>query len=83
MIFGRFIEKYGTHIIVGLSMGGQDVVLVRQDKSSKLGPAELKKNLDDLGDQLFTGTCSFSPLHCKGKDAKHKVLYCVSPLLFI
>ncbi|GFZ00356.1 MAC/Perforin domain-containing protein [Actinidia rufa] len=31
----RFIEKYGTHIIVGLSVGGQDVVLVRQDSSSK------------------------------------------------
>ncbi|MFQ6629362.1 hypothetical protein Gotur_006616 [Gossypium turneri] len=57
----RFIEKYGTHVIVGLSIGGQDVVLVRQDKSSNLQPSQLKKHLDDLGDQLFTGTCSFAP----------------------
>ncbi|MBA0648616.1 hypothetical protein Goklo_016311, partial [Gossypium klotzschianum] len=53
--------KYGTHVIVGLSIGGQDVVLVRQDKSSNLQPSQLKKHLDDLGDQLFTGTCSFTP----------------------
>ncbi|KAK8526137.1 hypothetical protein V6N12_020618 [Hibiscus sabdariffa] len=66
----RFIEKYGTHVIVGLSIGGQDVVLVRQDKSSDLQPSQLKKHLDDLGDQLFTGTCSFNP---NTKDHKLKV----------
>jgi hypothetical protein len=26
-----FIEKYGTHIIVGLGLGGQDVVYVKQE----------------------------------------------------
>ncbi|EOY01376.1 hypothetical protein QUC31_013826 [Theobroma cacao] len=66
----RFIEKYGTHVIVGLSIGGRDVVLVRQDKSSNLEPSQLKKHLDDLGDQLFTGTCSFTP---KTKEQKQKV----------
>ncbi|XWS69494.1 hypothetical protein CRYUN_Cryun04dG0183800 [Craigia yunnanensis] len=66
----RFIEKYGTHVIVGLSIGGQDVVLVRQDKSSNLEPSQLKKHLQDLGDQLFTGTCSFTP---KTKEQKQKV----------
>lgn len=65
----RFIEKYGTHIIVGLSIGGHDVVLVKQDKSSNLGPSELKKHLNDLGDQLFTGTCTFSPTHIRHKKA--------------
>ncbi|XP_022146397.1 MACPF domain-containing protein At1g14780 [Momordica charantia] len=57
----RFIEKYGTHIIVGLSIGGHDVVLVRQDKSSPLEPSELKSHLEELGDQLFTGACTFNP----------------------
>lgn len=66
----RFIEKYGTHVIVGLSIGGHDVVLVRQDKSSNLEPSLLKKHLYDLGDQLFTGTCRFAP---KTKDQKQKV----------
>lgn len=65
----RFIEKYGTHIIVGLGIGGQDMVLVRQDKSSNLEASQLKKNLDQLGDQLFTGACTFTP-----KDQKHKAL---------
>lgn len=69
----RFIEKYGTHIVVGLSVGGQDVVLVKQDKSSNLGPSDLKKHLNELGDQHFTGTYSFSPLLSKSKDHKHKV----------
>ncbi|GFZ21297.1 MAC/Perforin domain-containing protein [Actinidia rufa] len=59
----RFIETYGTHIIVGLSMGGHDVVLVRQDSSSKFNyeASHLKNHLDVLGDQLFTGACTFSP----------------------
>ncbi|XP_059655321.1 MACPF domain-containing protein At1g14780 isoform X2 [Cornus florida] len=68
----RFIEKYGTHIIVGLGIGGQDVVLVRQDKSSNLEPTQLKNHLDELGDQLFTGTCAFSPNHYKIREQKHK-----------
>ncbi|KAI4313682.1 hypothetical protein L6164_026641 [Bauhinia variegata] len=66
----RFIEKYGTHIIVGLSIGGADLALVKQDVSSNLEPSELKRNLDELGDQLFTGTCNFYP---KPKEHKHKV----------
>ena len=70
-MFDRFIEKYGTHIIVGLSIGGQDVVLVRQDKSSNLGPSELKRHLDDLGDQLFTGICNFT---AEARDQKSKVV---------
>ncbi|KAL3502065.1 hypothetical protein ACH5RR_036514 [Cinchona calisaya] len=69
----RFIEKYGTHIIVGLSIGGQDVVLVRQDKSSNLEASQLKSHLDELGDQLFTGACTFSPHQLKTKEQKQKV----------
>lgn len=65
----RFIDKYGTHIIVGLSVDGHDVVLVRQDKSSDLAPWELKKHLYDLGYQLFTGTCNIYP---KTKENKYK-----------
>ncbi|CAI0432033.1 unnamed protein product [Linum tenue] len=61
----RFIEKYGTHIIVGLSVGGSDVVLVRQDKSSKLSPSHLKQHLDDLAHQLFTGGDPSVSSHCE------------------
>ncbi|CAJ2676042.1 unnamed protein product [Trifolium pratense] len=66
----RFIENFGTHILVGLSIGGKDLLLVKQDVSSNLGPSELKNHLDELGEQLFSGTCNFLP---KNKDQKHKV----------
>lgn len=68
-----FIEKYGTHIVVGVSMGGQDVVYVKQDKSSLLPESEIKEHLEKLGDQLFTGTCPMPPSHCKSRDNKTKV----------
>ena len=68
----RFIEKYGTHVVVGLSMGGQDVVYVKQHESSALSPSEIKEHLDRLGDQLFTGACAMPPLRGKSKD-KYKV----------
>ncbi|MQM17311.1 hypothetical protein Taro_050280 [Colocasia esculenta] len=69
----RFIVNYGTHIIVGLSVGGQDVVFVRQDESSSLLPAEIKDHLDRLGDQLFTGTCILPPHHLKAKENRQQV----------
>ncbi|KAH0866211.1 hypothetical protein HID58_083422 [Brassica napus] len=59
-LLARFIEKYGTHVITGVSVGGQDVVVVRQDKSSDLDTDLLRHHLYDLGDQLFTGTCLLS-----------------------
>ncbi|CAL5047107.1 unnamed protein product [Urochloa decumbens] len=68
-----FIEKYGTHIVVGLSLGGQDVVYVKQDNSSQLSPCEIKEHLDMLGDQLFTGTCTLPPSNRKSRDHKFKV----------
>jgi hypothetical protein len=55
-------------VIVGLSMGGQDVVYVRQHASSPLSPSEIRGHLDKLGDQLFTGTCAVPPPHTKSKS---------------
>ncbi|CAA6664761.1 unnamed protein product [Spirodela intermedia] len=69
----RFIENYGTHVIVGLSAGGQDVVAVRQEKSSSLPPSEIKEHLDMLGDQLFTGSCMLPSLQMKAKENRPKV----------
>ncbi|CAH8382384.1 unnamed protein product [Eruca vesicaria subsp. sativa] len=59
-LLARFIEKYGTHIITGVSVGGQDMVVVRQDTSSDLDTDLLRHHLHDLGDQLFTGSCLLS-----------------------
>ncbi|XP_025813352.1 MACPF domain-containing protein At1g14780-like isoform X4 [Panicum hallii] len=68
-----FIEKYGTHIVVGLSLGGQDVVYVKQDNSSPLSPSEIKEHLDRLGDQLFTGACTLPHSNRKSRDHKIKI----------
>jgi hypothetical protein len=54
-------------------MGGQDVVYVKQEKSSLLPESEIKEHLEKLGDQLFTGTCTLRPSHFKSRDHKIKV----------
>ncbi|CAN1837635.1 MACPF domain-containing protein At1g14780 [Linum perenne] len=62
-LLSRFIRTYGTHIIIGMAIGGQDVICVRQKQSSTVSPANLRKNLEDLGDFLFSGGDVFSHSH--------------------
>ncbi|XP_015072081.1 MACPF domain-containing protein At4g24290-like [Solanum pennellii] len=50
----RFIEKYGTHVIVGVKMGGKDVVYVKQQYSSTLQPADIQKRLKEVADERFS-----------------------------
>ncbi|KAM3327387.1 MACPF domain-containing protein [Capsicum chacoense] len=68
----RFIQAYGTHIIVGMGVGGQDLLCVKQKPSSAVPPAELKAHLDDLGDCLFSDDTSPLP-EWKPKEGKKKV----------
>ncbi|XVF16953.1 hypothetical protein REPUB_Repub10bG0075100 [Reevesia pubescens] len=49
----KFIETYGTHIIVGVKMGGKDVVYMKQQHSSALQPIEVQKKLKDLADKML------------------------------
>ncbi|KAK9704966.1 hypothetical protein RND81_07G023500 [Saponaria officinalis] len=49
----RFIEQFGTHIIVGLKMGGKDVIYVKQQHSSTLHHADVKKKLKEMADKRF------------------------------
>lgn len=49
----RFIERFGTHVIVGVSMGGKDVLHVRQEDTSYLGPTTIYKLLKDTADMKF------------------------------
>uniref|UniRef100_A0A5B6ZB14 MACPF domain-containing protein n=1 Tax=Davidia involucrata TaxID=16924 RepID=A0A5B6ZB14_DAVIN len=69
----RFIQTYGTHIIVGMAVGGQDLLCVKQKPSSKIPPAELRGYLEDLGDCLFSDGRSPSLLERKTRDGKQKV----------
>lgn len=51
--FTRFIDTYGTHIIVGVKMGGKDVIYAKQQHSSKLQPGDLQKRLKEVADKRF------------------------------
>lgn len=54
ILFSRFIEKYGTHIVVGVKMGGKDVVHVKQLQNSHLQPPDIQNYLKQLADQRFS-----------------------------
>ncbi|XP_071713157.1 MACPF domain-containing protein At1g14780-like [Rutidosis leptorrhynchoides] len=73
LLLARFIQTYGTHIIVGMAVGGQDLICVKQKSSSTISPRELKGYLDDLGDSLFSDNRSPSLLERKARDSKQKV----------
>lgn len=67
-----FIKTYGTHIIVAASVGGQDVVCVRQKHSSPISTNDLKMHLEDLGDFLFSDGRS-PPVHRLSREGRRKV----------
>ncbi|GLT61656.1 hypothetical protein SLA2020_343480 [Shorea laevis] len=48
-----FIQTYGTHIIVGVKMGGKDVIYFKQQHSSNLQPADVQKRLKEMADKRF------------------------------
>ncbi|KDP42447.1 hypothetical protein JCGZ_00244 [Jatropha curcas] len=52
----KFIETFGTHIIVGVKMGGRDVIYMKQQHSSILQPADLQKRLKEMADKRFLDT---------------------------
>ncbi|KAL6574020.1 kinetochore-associated protein nsl1 [Orobanche hederae] len=49
----EFIDKYGTHVIVGVKMGGKDVIHIKQLRNSNLQPTEVQKLLKQLADERF------------------------------
>ena len=50
----RFIKKFGTHVVVGVKMGGKDIVYVKQQHSSPLQPADVQKRLKEVADKRFS-----------------------------
>lgn len=77
----RFIRTFGTHIIVGMAVGGQDLVCVKQNSSSPVPASELRQHLEDLGDFLFSDGNSPSLLQRKCRDGKQKGLEVFSKIL--
>lgn len=54
--YSRFIENFGTHVIVGVKMGGKDVVYMKQQHSSSLQPADVQQKLKTIADKRFVDT---------------------------
>ncbi|KAI4296924.1 hypothetical protein L6164_036841 [Bauhinia variegata] len=54
--FTRFIKEFGTHVVVAVSMGGKNVVYMRQEHQSSLHPTNLQKLLNDIADMRFADT---------------------------
>ncbi|XP_027920579.1 MACPF domain-containing protein At4g24290-like isoform X2 [Vigna unguiculata] len=61
----RFIERFGTHVIVGVSMGGKDVLYLRQGDTSYLGPTSIQKLLKDTADTKFKDSADN---HCQASE---------------
>ncbi|KAJ7967990.1 MACPF domain-containing protein [Quillaja saponaria] len=56
LALARFIETFGTHVIVGVKMGGKDVIYMKQQHSSTLQPADVQKRLKEMADKRFLDT---------------------------
>lgn len=50
----RFIEKYGTHIVVAVGIGGKNVLYLKENQFSLLSAKDVHKHLKNAGDICFT-----------------------------
>ncbi|XP_045823386.1 MACPF domain-containing protein At4g24290-like isoform X3 [Trifolium pratense] len=72
----RFIERFGTHVIVGVSMGGKDVLYVRQeDTSDLLDPAGIQKLLTETASIKFMDSANNHGLASQGLSNIKKNLF--------
>lgn len=65
-----FVEKYGTHIIVGVKIGGKDVIYLKQHRSSSLPAVGIQKILETKANERFS---SIEGSASKGKINKGKI----------
>ncbi|OAY26226.1 MACPF domain-containing protein NSL1 [Manihot esculenta] len=71
----EFIEKYGTHIVVGVKMGGKDVIHIKQLQKSHAQPPEVQKLLKQVADERFSEEGNAAELSRKSKEDEHSVLW--------
>nr|XP_004503876.1 MACPF domain-containing protein At4g24290-like [Cicer arietinum] len=70
----RFINKYGTHAVVGIKIGGTDIIYAKQQYSSPLQPSDVQKKLKDLADELFMGQAGQNITNDAAFNAKEKFM---------
>ncbi|PSR98654.1 MACPF domain-containing protein [Actinidia chinensis var. chinensis] len=74
-LLASFIETYGTHIVTSATIGGRDVVYIRQHQSSPLSAADIENYVKDIGDQRFSDLKSQSTAPLKYKDKDVTVIF--------
>ncbi|KAK9267764.1 hypothetical protein L1049_010198 [Liquidambar formosana] len=71
-----FIENFGTHIVTSATIGGRDVVYIRQHQSSPLSASDFENYVKDIGDQRFLDSKSQpSAAPPKNKDKDVTVIF--------
>ncbi|KAK4253395.1 hypothetical protein QN277_010713 [Acacia crassicarpa] len=64
-----FIENFGTHVITSITIGGKDVIYVKQHHTSPLSKLEMKNYIEEIGNQRFSDANSqTSSGQTKSKD---------------
>ncbi|KAF0893645.1 hypothetical protein E2562_028055 [Oryza meyeriana var. granulata] len=69
----RFIKKFGTHIVVGIKIGGKDVIYLKQQHSSSLQAVDVQKRLKEMSDRRFLDANGHSDISLADSYAKDKV----------
>ncbi|XP_027335001.1 MACPF domain-containing protein CAD1-like isoform X3 [Abrus precatorius] len=71
-----FIENFGTHVITSITIGGKDVIYVKQHHTSPLSKLEIKNYIEDIGNQRFSDINSHtSSGQTKSKDKDVTVIF--------
>lgn len=81
-----FIDKYGTHIITGIKMGGKDVIFVKQQHTSSLQTTDVQKLLKRIADERFAdanGRFSFGSEETSRRDKVADPLMHTNHLRFV
>ncbi|KAF4378959.1 hypothetical protein F8388_022046 [Cannabis sativa] len=82
-----FIENFGTHVIISVTIGGKDMIYVKQHQHSSLSTLEIKNYVQDIGNQRFSdaeSNTSSGPLKLKDKASTTLLFFLlgVDPGLF-
>lgn len=63
-----FIENYGTHIVTSATVGGRDIVYIKQHQSSPLSVSDIENYVKDIEDQRYSTSNHPSTAPLKYKD---------------
>ncbi|CAM8963864.1 unnamed protein product [Rhodiola kirilowii] len=72
-----FIENFGTHVITSVTIGGKDVIYVKQHHSSPLTAMEMKNYVEEIGNKRFSSAeaCMSSALVKYNEKTVHHYLF--------